>query len=243
MIYLIDDNQNNQRFNSYNITFVEDGDFDGYLKSLEKLEVGMSFSDTSHLDFLKKADCILLHSTTEDYDKEKGFISGSITNGLKIKELISQEGDQIPLVLFSNSMGEAEFDFESNSAYISSIKKNLFYERLFDFLDHYKNTGKVELRIIAWGKYFTSKEISKLAFEMLNSVELKKNSEDLKLSDLSKIITSFKSFLELSKTKNDFDEILNDIEDNPMKIQDFKKKINQTIESYLQYGKNIYPWK
>jgi hypothetical protein len=99
------------------------------------------------------------------------------------------------------------------------------------------------LRIIAWGKYFTSKEISKLAFEMLNSVELKKNSEDLKLSDLSKIITSFKSFLELSKTKNDFDEILNDIEDNPMKIQDFKKKINQTIESYLQYGKNIYPWK
>ena len=33
-----------------------------------------------HLDFLKTADCILLHTTTEDYNKEKGFISGSKTN-------------------------------------------------------------------------------------------------------------------------------------------------------------------
>ncbi|WP_033960409.1 hypothetical protein [Psychroserpens jangbogonensis] len=242
MIYLIDDNQNNQRFICYNINFVEDGDFDGYLRSIEKIEIGKSFSDTSHLDFLKTADCILLHTTTEDYDKDKGFLSGSKTNVLKIKELISKEGEQIPLVLFSNSMGEAEFDFESNFNYISSIKKNLLYERLFDFLDHYKNTGSVELRIIALGKNFASKEISKLAIEILNSDELKENSDYLKLSDLSKIINSFKSFVELSFPKNDIDEILNEIEDNPMKIQDFKKKINQATESYIKYGKNIHSW-
>ena len=67
MIYLIDDNQSNQRLNNYNLTFVEDGVFNGYLESIEELEVGKSFSDTSHLDFLKTADCILLHSTTEDF--------------------------------------------------------------------------------------------------------------------------------------------------------------------------------
>lgn len=243
MIYLIDDNQNNQRLKNYNITFVEDGVFDGYLTSIEKLKEGKSFSDTSHLDFLKTADCILLHTTTEDYDKEKGFLPGSKTNALKIKELISQEGEQIPLVLFSNSMGEAEFDFESNSNYISSIKKNLVYERLSDFLEHYKNTGKVELSILALGKNFTSKGISKLAIEILNSIELKNNSEYLKLYDLSKELKSFKSFVELSFPKNDIDEILNEIEDSPMKIQDFKKKINQTTESYIKYGKNIHSWK
>ena len=243
MIYLIDDNQNNQRFNNYNITFIEDGVFDGNLKSIEKLEVGKSFSDTSHLDFLKTADCIILHNTTEDYEKDKGFLSGSKTNVLKIKELISMEGEKIPLVLFSNSMDEAVFDSENNLNYISAIKKNLLYERLFDFLDHYKNTGNVELRIIAWGKNFANKEISKLAIEILNSLELKGDSEDLKLSDLSGIINSFKRFVELSFPKDDFDEVLNEIEYNPIKIKDFKKKINQITESFNKYGKNIYTWK
>lgn len=243
MIYLIDDNQNNQRLNNYNITFVEEGVFDGYLTSIEKLEVGKSFSDSSHLEFLETADCILLHSTTEDYNQDKGFLPGSKTNVIKIKEIISSEGEIIPLVLFSNSMDEAEYDFESNSKYISSIKKNLVYERLFDFLEHYKNTGKVELRIIAWGKNFVSKEISKLAIEILNSIELKNNSDDLELIDLSKVLKSFKSFVELSLPNNDIDEILNELEDNPMKIQSFKKKINQITESYTKYGKNIYTWK
>lgn len=243
MIYLIDDNQNNQRLNNYNITFVEEGVFDGYLTSIEKLEVGNIFSDTSHLEFLETADCILLHSTTEDYDKDKGFLSGEKTNVLKIKELISQEGEKVPLVLFSNSMGEAEYDFESNSKYISSIKKNLLYERLSDFLEHYKNTGRIELRIIAEGKNFASKEISKLAIEILNSVQLKNNSDYLKLNDLSKVLKSFKNFVELTLPNNDIDEILNKLEDNPIKIQHFKKKINQITESYINYGKNIYPWK
>jgi len=243
MIYLIDDNQHNQRKENYNITFVEDGVFDGYLTSIEKLEQGKSSSDTSHLEFLKSADCILLHSTTEDYDKNNGFIHGSRTNVIKIKELISNEGDIIPLVLFSNSMGEAEFNFERNPNYISSIKKNLFYERLFDFLEHYKNTGKVELRIIAWGKNFMSKDVPRLAFEILSAIESKNNSDYLILADLSKVLKNFKIFLEFALPKNNINEILNDIEDNPIKIKDFKKKINQIIESYGKYGKNIYPWK
>lgn len=243
MIYLIDDNQNNQRKNNYNITFIEDDDFDGYLTSVEKLEVGKSFSDTSHLEFLKTADCILLHSTIEDYDKNNGFLSGSKTNAVKIKELISQEGEIIPLVLFSNSMGEAQFDFESNSNYISSIKKNLFYERLFDFLEYYKNTNIIELRIIAWGKNFESKEVSKLAIEILNSIELNNNSDYLKLSDLSDIIQSFKSFIKMSFIGVNANEIFMEIEDNPITTHDFKKKINQITESYEKYGKNIYPWK
>lgn len=242
MIYLIDDNQSNQRLNNYNITFVEDGIFKGYLKSIEKLEIKNNPSDTSHLDFLSTADCILLHSTTEDYDIGKGFLSGSKTNVLKIKEVISQEGEIIPLVLFSNSMGEAEFNFDSNPNYIHSIKKNLFYERLFDFLEYYKNTNIVELRIIAWGKNFEAKEIAMLAIEILRSVEQKASTDDLALQDLSRVIKDFKSFIKLSLPENDINEILNQIEDNPIKVQDFKRKINQITESYAKYGKNIYTW-
>lgn len=242
MIYLIDDNQNNQRYNNYNITFIEDGVFDGYLKSIEKLEVGESFADISHLQFLKKADCIILHATTEDYDIEKGFLSGSKTNAIKIKELIAVEGDEIPLVLFSNAMGEADFDYENSPNYIGSIKKNLLYENLYDFLEYYKNTGKVDLRILAWGKTFVSKTISKLSVEILNTVEKKEDSAILKVTDLSNNLKSFKSLIELSFTQYDVVEILNLIEDNPLTVHDFKKKINQITESFIKYGKNIHSW-
>ena len=243
MIYLIDDNQNNQRLNNYNITFLEDCFFENYLTSIQRIEKRKSNSDTSHLEFLKNADCILLHSTTEDFDNENGFLSSSISNVIKIKEIISQEGEMVPLVLFSNSMDEADYSFENNPNYIRSIKKNLFYERLFDFIEHYKNTGIVELRIIAWGKNFLAKEASKLAIEILRSIEFKNNSDDLLLTDLSQVLSSFKLFVELALPGIDIKELLNQIEDEPVKIQDFKRKINQITESYTKYGKNIHPWK
>lgn len=245
MIYLIDDNQHNQRFNNYNITFIEEGTFDGYLTSIEKLEAKNSISDTSHLEFLKNADCIFLHSTTEDYDKDKGFLSGSTKNAKNIKEEIAKWGELIPLVLFSNtlSMNEVEYSYESNPNYISSIKKNLFYERLYDFMEYYKNTNKVELRIIAWGKNFIREEISKLAIEILQALDSKKASDILLLSDLSKVLKSLKSFIELSFSSENLNEILNDIEDNPLEVKGFKKKINQITESFSKYGKNIYSWK
>jgi hypothetical protein len=130
MIYLIDDNQNNQRQINYNITYIEEGVFDGFLTSIEKINPSESYSDVKHLDFLNNADCILLHSSTEDFEIDKGFIPGSRSNSIKIKEVISQEGDIIPLVLFSNSMGNPDFDNQEEIRYIRGIKKNLFYEEL-----------------------------------------------------------------------------------------------------------------
>lgn len=243
MIYLIDDNQDNQRLKFYNISFVEEGVFDGYLTSIEKIEKKNDLKDISHLEFLKSSDCILLHSTTEDYDKEKeSFCGGSNINSINIKEIIAQEGEKIPLVLFSNRMGEAEYDYERNPNYIPSIKKNFFYERLFDFLEFYKETGKVELRMLAWGKNFASKEISRLAFNILSSLELKNMHENLVLSDLSKVLRDFSLFIELSLPNNDFNAILNELEDNPITTHEFKRKINLITESFTKYGKNIHSW-
>jgi hypothetical protein len=242
MIYLVDDNQHNQREKHYNINFLEDIDNRRYITSIEKIERPSSLSDISHIKHLENASCILLHTTTEDYDKEKGFLSGSTTNSTLIKEVICQEGDKIPLVLFSNSMGEAVFDFDENPNYISSIKKNLFYERLFDFLEYYKSTGKIEMRIIAWGKNFISKEISNLAFKILSSIEQKAKNETLYISDLSNVLNFFGLFIEKALPQMNINEILIALEDNPIKIQDFKRKVNQITESYSKYGKNIYSW-
>lgn len=243
MIYLIDDNQNNQRFENYNISFIDDNTYAECLKSIEKLEIRKNLNDVSHLSFLEDAACILLHSTTEDYDNKMGYIPGSTTNVLKIKELISVDGEKIPLVMFSNSLGNNEYRFQNSIRYISSIKKNIFYENLLFFLDHYKATGEVELRIIVGGKNYISKDILALAIEILDSIKFKDNSEELRMTDLSNVLTSFRTFVKLSFPTSDIDHFFSELEDDFIKINDFKKKINLITESFTKYGRNIYNWK
>ena len=242
MIYLLDDNQHNQRANNYNLTFIEEGLFDGYLKSISKIETGTSLSNLDHLEFLTSAKCILVHSTMEDYDSSIGFMPGSTTNVMRIKEEISCEGDKIPLVVFSNSMGEADCNLRANPNYIRGIKKNLFYERLYDFLLHYKETREVDLRIIALGPNYVSLEVAKLGLEILEGLQMKNNSDRITLSDLSDVLSSFVLFVNQTLPEQTLEEILNEIEDSTMSIQVFRSKVNQITESYSKYGRNIHSW-
>ena len=162
----------------------------------------------SHLEFLNDADCILLHYTTEDYDFENNlFISGSRTNAVKIVESIAEEGDKIPLVLFSNGMGEAVVNNENNITFIRGINKNVFYSRLYDFVEHYKNRGSVELRILAWGKNFQSKEVSSLANLLLGLLTHCKADDLFDITLFADRQKEFQRFIELSLVQDDISVI------------------------------------
>lgn len=242
MIYLIDDNQNKHREN-IGIDFVNNGVFVDVLTPIEKIEK-RALSDLSHLDYLKDADCILLHYSTEDYNFDnESFISGSRTNVVKIVESISEEGDKIPLVLFSNGMGEAILDNKNNISFIREINKNLFYSQLFDFIDYYKNTRKIEMRILAWGKNFRSKEISILGATLLDLLTKYKGNDDFEVALLTDAKMEFLRFVNLSLVQDDISSVLDDLTNNPLTIKEFRDKINLITESFLKYGKNIYPWK
>jgi len=243
MIYLIDDNQSGQRLRQYNISFVEEDYFNGYLTSKEKIEKRDKADDISHLAFLNDAKCILLHTTTEDWDEEKGFLPGSTTNVRKIKEDIADFGDKIPLVLFSNGMGEPVYFHKENPKFIQEIKKNIFYEHLYDFVEHYKNTGEIELRILAWGKNFQAKEVSRLANYLLETIAFLNGTEPFDISLLSDKQQDFKTIIEMALPYTNYRDILNDLERNMVSISEFRNKINLISESFLKYGKNIYPWK
>ena len=243
MIYLIDDNQTDQRLNLYNISFVEEDTFKGYLTSIERLEKREKANDISHLSFLKDAKCILLHTTTEDWDDEKGFLPGSTTNAGKIKEDIADFGDKIPLVLFSNGMSETVYSQKENPNLIREIKKNILYEHLYDFVEYYKNTGEIELRILAWGKNFQAKEVSHLANNLLETTAFLNGTEPFDISRLSNTQQDFKALIEMSLPDTGYLDILSDLENNPISIGDFRNRVNLLSESFLKYGKNIYPWK
>lgn len=242
MIYLIDDNQNRHREN-IGIDFIDKGVFADVLTSVEKIEK-RALSDLSHLDFLNDADCILLHYTTEDYDFENNlFISGSRTNAVKIVESIAEEGDKIPLVLFSNGMGEAVVNNDNNVTYIREINKNVFYSRLYDFVEHYKNRGSIELRILAWGKNFQSKEVSSLANLLLGLLTHCKADDLFDITLFANRQKEFQRFIELSLVQDDISAIWKSLKNNPITVNELRNKINLINESFLKYGKNIYPWK
>jgi hypothetical protein len=242
MIYLIDDNQNNQR-ERLGINFVEEGVFNAHLTSIEKLEKRTA-NDISHLLFLKAARCILLHTSTEDYDSEKGaFVSGSQSNVRKIKEDIADYGEAVPLVLFSNGMDEPVYFPDLNPNYISAIKKNIFYDHLRDFVEHYKNTKKIELRILAWGKNYRAKEVSALAYILLNTIAFRNETDKFEVAQLSDKQHILKSFIEISLPNTNYADILNDFWENPISINNLRNKITIITESFWEHGENIYSWK
>lgn len=241
MIYLIDDNQSDQRLNFYGIDYIENGEYSDFLVSLERIKKKDSMVDISHIEFLKEAKCIFLHDTTEDVDENNKHITGSRTNSLKIKELISNEGQNIPLVVFSNRMDEiADYDREKNPNYIREIKKNKFYERLKDFLEHYKKYAEIELRIIAYGKNFQAYEIDRISLRLLNCLITKKEDNLLTLTDIK--IQDLADFIQLSDPNLNWKEILFNIEDKPLTIRDFRIKINKITESIMAYGTHNYNW-
>lgn len=242
MIYLIDDNQNKQREN-LGIDFVNDETFAEVLTSVEKIEK-RGLTELSHLDFLNDAACILLHQSTEDYDFEaNSFISGSRTNVIKIVESIAQEGDVVSLALFSNGMSETVYNYKITPNFVQQINKNLFYSHLYDFVDYYKQSGKIEMRILAWGKNFQSKEVSELAGNLLGKLAYINGSDIFEIKSVADEQNSLLQFIELSLVKDNAADVLRNLEEDPLTVNEFRDKLNRITESFLKYGKNIYPWK
>jgi len=231
MIYLIDDNQADQRTKNYGLYFIENNEFQDILVSIEKIEKGKDLS------FLKNATCILLHSTTEDVENGV-FVKGSRHNSIFIKEEISSEGEKIPLVLFSNQYDELA-DYP-NERYIRSIKKSKFYERLFDFLTYYKENGKIEFKIIAFGKNFISVEIDNWTKIILSELNSKKESDLLKITNIK--LLEFRKIIELSSISQSFDDLIISLEDEPILINKFVENLKLINQSFAKHGKNIYGW-
>lgn len=237
MIFLIDDNKGDKRRKEMGIHFVDEKLFSDILLPIDKL-----LKDTD-LSFLNGALCILIHKTTDDVNENGDFIENSRTNVNKIIDKISDYGTKIPLVMFSNQMAETSaetYNYEVNPNCIYQIKKNLFYERLYDFLDYYKRTNKIELRIIAFGKNFKAVEISRYTQLLIESMLTNSGDEFFKTTDVK--LSVFRKFFELAEIGFDFDEFIIDLEDNPITVSKCINNISLIVESFNDHNENIYGW-
>ena len=238
MIYLIDDNKQGQRV-EYGASYIDEGQYDDMLIHIEKIN---GYTDVS---FLSKAKLIMIHDSLEDF--ENGYF---IENRQRAKHNIIDvaQNNNIPLVYFSDGHIIPEMDSEGN---VTQVKKADYYFRLKDFLENYKESGVLELKILAYGKNWRNLLLKEEVKNLYKKISNKKNDEILYIRDvlptskisepnyLSNIIEKY-SQPNLGKSYN---EILDYIEDEQITIGEFKQRIDKILISINKYGKNTYTWK
>lgn len=223
-IILIDDNQSNLR-EIYGASFVDLEEYEDCLFHVEQLNENSDFS------FLDDAACVLLHDSLEDYVDGK-YVSGS----RKAKELIwNKIKDKIPYVKFSDGhsiIGDWN-PFERNV--VRSIKKSEFYRNLKGFLDTYRESSHIDLRLIAYGSDYEKRELVVLlqkVFDELNNVNDK---EILTFSfvDTDLLERFFKKVKHVSNLT--YEKLCDSINAGKLTVSKFKAYINSLASHAIKY--------
>ena len=216
MIYLIDDSPQSQIS-----TFLNLEDYSDILDRREDL----SLEDA---DYLMDADCILIHTS---------YHNRSVLN--KIRETVCDFGDNVPLVMFSDSdLPEPVFDGE-NRNFIETFKKNVMYSMLPGFLQYYRGSGKADLNVLAYGEQWIRKEVNTMAAKLLSKIMFLKGDSPLDKDDID--AESLMTILNLSQPE--IGVTLYDILEDEQTVKEFRENINAITESFNTYGKNVYHWK
>lgn len=232
-IYLIDDNSKNQRA-EFGASFVDEGAFDDVLVHIEKVNSSTDFS------CLSNAACIMMHYSLEDY------INGTFDkDSHKAKERIDSIIEDIKISNVSFSDGHdvhADWREESPNV-IYSIKKSEFYLNLQDFLESYRANNVLDLRIIAYGKYFVQKLISRWSQQVIQPLD---SIDDSTIMTLNMVVDrkALQNIIENAqpKVEKSFDELMGNIEDGKITIGNYISNINNIVSSITKYGENISSW-
>ena len=235
-IVLIDDNSDGSR-HKYGADFVDEGLYKDFLVNIDKI------NEDSNFEFLDTSVCVLMHKTLRDY------IDGEFReDSQKVKEIITKKypliGKSIPLVLFSDgdTSDIGDYDQEKNPYEIYSLNKGIFYSRLNDFIQKYIQTKNIDLRILAYGINFETYLVERYAsivFSKLVNID-----ENLPLSPNLIHCEEMQQLVNISQPKigKNYNEILVGIQFNNMSVREFKKRINNILDNFQDYGKNNYYW-
>lgn len=223
-IILIDDNQSNLR-EIYGASFVDLEEYEDCLFHVEQLNENSDFS------FLDDAACVLLHDSLEDYVDGK-YVSGS----RKAKELIwNKIKDKIPYVKFSDGhsiIGDWN-PFERNV--VRSIKKSEFYRNLKGFLDTYRESSHIDLRLIAYGNDYEKRELVVLLQKVFDELKNVNDKEILTFSfvDTDLLERFFKKVKHVSSLT--YEKLCDSINAGKLTVSKFKAYINSLASHAIKY--------
>lgn len=232
-IYLIDDNKdgNREQYGGY---------FDNSIFSDVFCEISkISLSDD--LSFIDNAACILIHNTLNDY-YDGGFHEDSQKVVAKVRGW-SGMGDTIPVVYFSDGFTSDRGEYNPDTPnVIYCISKRAFYSRLESFVANYKQTGHIELRLLAFGKNYEKEVVERAVTEVYKRLQEYTDTDTLDVTLIA--CPEMEQIVELSQPALgvDYVGLINSLQITPITIEEFKDKINFILESFIDYGKNYYSW-
>lgn len=227
MIYLFDDTD--QKYIDKHIDFNEYSDIITFVHRAKSSDIDV------YEHALKKADCILIHRSFRDLDDvNKNTVYEKVIND------ISNLGYSIPLVIYSD--GDREVADFKNDRFLRQIKKLKVYERLKLFLDEYRRSKTIDLRILGYGETNVLQTVIESANIILSKIRFNRPEEVLRPEMLAEI--RLKDLIERSQPSLGISylELLSKIENGEVMIGKFRENINSIVKSFNNYGKNLYTW-
>ncbi len=185
---------------------------------------------------LQSASCIMIHKSYRD----AGGQSANVLD--RICDDITDYGDRIPLVLFSDG-DVANRPVVEGPSFISSLKKSEFYLRLPAFLENYRSTDLISMDLLASGNSPSVQTAISLGRSILTSPALRFLSDDSNV-DLSVLpnteIIRFLNFA--SPAVGITPEDLERFASSGLKAGRLKQNIRKIITSFSEYGQNLHHW-
>ena len=223
-IILIDDNKSNQR-EIYGATFVDNEEYEDCLVHKEHLNENSDFS------FLDDAACVLLHDSFEDYVDGK-YVSGSQMARARINDKIK---DKIPYVVFSDGHSIIGDWNPSERNVVRSIKKSEFYRNLKGFLDAYRESSHIDLRLIAYGSDYEKRELVILLQKVFDELKNVNDKEILTFSfiDAHLLERFFKKVKHVSSLT--YVKLCDSINAGKLTVGKFKAYINSLASHAIKY--------
>lgn len=224
-IILIDDNKSNQR-EIYGASFVDRGIYEDCLVHEEKVNEDTDFS------FLDGSACILLHDSLTDF-LDGRYVSGSCM----AKEIIMEkiQAHNIPYAMFSDGHSVVGEWSPTMPNVVRSIKKTEFYRNLKGFLDTYRESGNIDLRLIAYGNDYEKREITYLLQQIFDQLKTTDDKEILSMSYIeSDLIERFFNKVKHVSTAT-FQNLCLSIEAGKVTIGKFKVYLNNLASHAIKY--------
>ena len=224
-IILIDDNCQNQRA-AYGASYIDGGEFESCLVHLEELNEASDFS------FLDNAACVMLHDSLTD-NVDGNFIVGSrMAREIILNKIIERN---IPYVLFSDGHSIIGDWTPDNKNAVKSIKKSEFYRNLKAFLDLYKVSGIIDLRLIAFGANSDKREIVYILHQLIDDLENYKDKDLVSLEILDEVL--YLRFFELAKnvTTSSYAKVCQMVSEHKLTVSNLRIYLNLLASRAIRY--------
>jgi hypothetical protein len=186
---------------------------------------------------LLNAEWIFIHKSFKDSD-------GGLRKVFeKVSYDIANDGDDVPLLWFSDEdLANPHIDEDCDN-FIDGYKKSVFYSRLSKFLEDRRQTGHSKIELLLYGEGQAQLTPVVAAENLLNDLRDKDNNELVSLAELSS-----SDLMHLVNTSRpqigiEYLTIGKKIENGEMTVKEFRENIRSIAESYIVYGTNIHNWK